>query len=99
MPGRRCAAALRAMTVLGVFWGAMAGPAAATPYDNVPVGDPIEEELRILDTYGTAPLHGRIKLPHLNTRPIQSIELQGIGPAPDSLDLARAISIARLERF
>ncbi len=85
--------------VLGAIVIALgARPARATPYDNIPVGDPIEDELRILDLYPSATLQGRIRLPHLNTRPLQAIELQGIGPAPEALPATESISLARLER-
>ena len=77
---------------------AVAGPADATPYDYVPLGDPLEAELRILDLYDSRGLKDRIHLPHLGTRPIQAIELQGRGAPPDSPDVVRAISLVRLER-
>ena len=38
--------------------------AGATPYDYIPVGDPIESELRILDLYPSASLHDRLRRPH-----------------------------------
>jgi len=72
--------------------------ARATPYDNIPVGDPIEEELRVLDALSPRPLHGRLRLPHLNTRPLQVIELQGLGRPLENLDPVRDISVTRLER-
>ena len=72
--------------------------ALATPYDNIPVGDPIEDELRILDLYDSGTLHNRLRLPHLGTRPLQSIELQGIGAPPESLGRVRDIAEARVER-
>jgi hypothetical protein len=75
-----------------------AGIAAATPYDYLPVGDPIESELRTLDLLDSRPLQGRILLPHLGTRPLQLMEIEGIGAPPDSPDVVRSISIARIER-
>ena len=54
-------------------------PAVATPYDYIPVGDPIESEIRILDLYPSDALNNRLKLPHLGIRPWQAIELQGAG--------------------
>ncbi len=75
-----------------------ARPAAAAPREYVPVGDPLEEELRILDLMSSRPLGGRLLLPHLGLRPVQRFEIQGRGPAPETLDVARAISLARLER-
>ena len=41
--------------------------AALTPDDYLPVQDPLEAELRILDLRDSAPLQGRIRLPHLGT--------------------------------
>src|SRR5437763_2889966 len=72
--------------------------AAASPYDNLTVGDPIEDELRILDLYSSDSLQNRIRLPHLDTRPLQLIELQGLGAPPVNPDRVRAISLARIER-
>jgi hypothetical protein len=74
-------------------------PAArATPYDYLPVGDPLEAELRILDLYDSRTLQDRIRLPHLGIRPLQLIELQGVGNPPADVPPALAISLARLER-
>ncbi len=73
--------------------------AHATPYDNIDVSDPIQDELRLLDLYDSGALQGRIRLPHLNTLPQQSIELQGIGAPPPPLDRVREISLARIERL
>ena len=75
-----------------------AKPATATPYDNIAVGDPIEDELRILDLFDASALQNRIRLPHLDTRPLQSIELQGIGTAPAALGRVLEIALARIER-
>src|SRR5262249_26437684 len=91
-----CAAAAALSCAIGC--ALTPGPSGATPYDNIPVGDPIEDELRVLDLFPSAGLHGRIRLPHLATRPLQSIELQGLGAPPDSLDVPRAIAVARIER-
>lgn len=74
------------------------GPAAAAPGEFLPVGDPLEAELRVLDVLGPAPLAGRVRLPHLGTRPLQFVEIEGAAAPPESLDRARAISLARLER-
>ena len=70
----------------------------ATPYDYLVVGDPLEAELRILDLYDSKNLQDRIRLPHLGIRPLQFIELQGVGHPPTDLPPAIAISMARLER-
>jgi hypothetical protein len=72
--------------------------ALSAPDDYLPVQDPLESELRILDLRDSAPLQGRIRLPHLGTRPLQMIELQGLGAPPDSLPASIGISVARLER-
>ena len=99
LPGRSRGAWKHWHSLLWVFALALV-PAAArgTPYDYIPVGDPIESELRILDLFDSGPLHNRIRLPHLATRPLQVIELQGIGAAPIEPDLIRGISLARIER-
>lgn len=72
--------------------------ADAAPDAFVPVGDPLEAELRILDL--TAPVNtpDRILLPHLHTRPLQWRDLEGPGPPSDSGSAVRAISLTRLER-
>ena len=72
--------------------------AAGAPDAFLPVGDPLEAELRILDLTDAGLDVGRILLPHLHTRPLQWRELQGTAPPDDSLGVARAISLARLER-
>jgi hypothetical protein len=75
-----------------------AAPALASPLEYVPVGDPLESELRALDILGPAGADARLLRPHLGLRPLQRFELQGRGAAPDSPDVARGISYARLER-
>lgn len=78
---------------------ARARPGLATPYEYIPVNDPIQQELRILDLYSSDSLAGRIRLPRLNTQPLQLIELQGIGAPPDRPAVAQRVSMARLERY
>lgn len=73
-------------------------PAASTPVDYMPLGSPPYAELRILDCYHSDSLRGRFRLPHLNTLPIQPIELQGLGPPVTSPSPVIGISLARLER-
>lgn len=74
-----------------------ASPAHASPRQYLPVGDPLEAELRVLDLYAPSPAAGRIRLPHLNGRPLRLLELMDSGmPAPASG--ARAITLARIER-
>ena len=87
---------LHLLGLLALAFGAF--PAAATPYDNLIVGDPVEDELRILDMYPAQALQNRIRLPHLDSRPLQLIEMQGVGPAPEHPDRVLAISLARIER-
>jgi hypothetical protein len=73
-------------------------PVLASPREFIPVGDPIESELRLLDILGPAGPDERILRPHLGLRPLQRLELQGRAAPPDSPDAVRAISFARLER-
>ena len=88
-----------AIHALAVAIAALAAPVAvAAPTQFLTVGDPIEEELRLLDLYPSAELRGRLKLPHLGTRPLQLFELQGtagpvVGARPEL-----AVSLARVER-
>src|SRR2546426_10790632 len=101
MRGTRQGSARRAVVGVGCMLALATGslPAAATPYDNITVVDPIEDELRVLDLYDSGALNNRIRLPHLGTRPLQFIELQGNGPPPPRLDRVREISLARVERL
>lgn len=61
LPSRRSLAALAASLCL-------AGHAHAAPLEYLPVDDPLEAELRVLDLYEPAPT--RPALPHLNSRPL-----------------------------
>ncbi len=88
-------ALLTALVAL-VLWAP--ATALASPLEFVPVGDPIESELRLLDILGPAGTDERILRPHLGLRPLQRFELQGRATPPDSPDAVRAISFARLER-
>src|SRR2546426_12235260 len=73
-------------------------PASPAPDAFLPVGGPLEAELRLLDLTDPIPAQRRLLLPHLHTRPLQWRELEGEGAPPESLGPARAISFARLER-
>jgi hypothetical protein len=64
--------------------------AHATPLDFIPVGDPLEDELRILEVTG-APL----RVPRLESRPLQVADLP---PLRDSLSAAAEIARERLLR-
>lgn len=88
--------AVRAALAALVLWAP--APVLASPREFIPVGDPIESELRLLDILGPAGPDGRILRPHPGLRPLQRFELQGRGAPPDAPDVARAISFARLER-
>jgi hypothetical protein len=97
------ATALRntAWTILAQLAGLVAWlalPAGASPREYIPVGDPLESELRVLDLMDSRALGGRLLLPHLGLRPLQRFEVQGPGPAPGPLDVAGSISVVRLER-
>lgn len=74
---RRSAPALAALVVTAGLagFGALgaAGPARATPLDFVPVGDPLEAELRVLDLFPAA--DDGFPLPRLHARPLQRVEL------------------------
>jgi hypothetical protein len=74
--------------------------ARATADEYLPVDSPLIQELRLLDVLGPAPLRDRIRLPRLNTQPLQLLELQGRGgPLPlDSLPPVYRIGLVRLER-
>lgn len=76
----------------------LAGPAPGTPYDYLDVGDPLEAELRILDILDEEQLEGRIRLPHLATRPLQVLELQGRSAAVARPCPACEVSLVRIER-
>lgn len=74
-------------------------PGRATPYEYLPAGDPLEQELRILDLFSSDSLNGRLRLPRLGTRPLQILELQGLGSPPERPSVVLAPSLARLERM
>ena len=74
------------------------GGAAAAPTVFVPVGDPLEAELRILDLTDPGADSSRVLLPHLHTRPLQWGELQGPDAPSETGPPARAIALARIER-
>jgi hypothetical protein len=71
------------------------------PPQFVPVGDPIEAELRVLDLYRPLPGAGRIALPHLDATPLQVREVlppDSTGPAPALPEGARGIAVRRVLR-
>lgn len=84
------------VTLLRLLVGPL--PAVASPYEYLPVNDPLEAELRILDVLGPA-LPGRpLRLLHQGSRPAQRFELDSL-PDPDTVPgLAHRISLVRLRR-
>jgi hypothetical protein len=75
-----------------------AAPAAASPLEYLPVGDPLAAELRLLEVAGPGGADARFALPHLGTRPLQRFELQGRGGPGGAVPALAAISYVRLER-
>jgi hypothetical protein len=92
------AVSLAALTALVALALSAPAPARAASREFIPVGDPLESELRLLDLLGPAAPDERILRPHLGLRPLQRFELQGRATPTGSPDAARAISFARLER-
>jgi hypothetical protein len=87
--------------LLGLLAALVATPlptsrAAAATLETLPVGDPLEDELRWLEVLG--PGTERIRLPRLGTRPLQALEIAGRRDSA-ALDLARRIGVERLERW
>jgi hypothetical protein len=70
--------------------------ATAAPFQFLPVGDPLEAELRVLELY--EPGAPGVRLPHLNARPLQWSELRGDGAAPPLPAGARTLALRRIER-
>ncbi len=76
-----------------------AGAARPHALEFVPVADPIEAELRILDVAGLdSATARRIRLAHGGLLPRQWIELQGPGPPVEPASAAVRIAVARIER-
>ena len=96
--GPRRAAPHRCALGCALALGCAFAPAAfAAPGNFLPVGDPLEAELRVLDLYAPSPAAGRLALPHLHGRPLRMFEVMAAGP-PVGTRGARGIAIARLER-
>lgn len=88
----RSASAARSLLAAALL--ALAAPVRATPLDHLPVGDPLEAELRILDLLeprGRSPF----ALPRLHSRPLHVFEI----PAVPAEDVARAIAFERIARW
>jgi hypothetical protein len=75
-----------------LVWGTVAPlvSAHATPLDMIPVGDPLEDEIRALEIIGTP-----LRLPRLGMRPLQIVDLP---PLTEPMLGPAAISRARLAR-
>jgi hypothetical protein len=76
---------------------ASASSARGGPVDEIPVGDPLESELRILDLEGPAYRPG-LRLRRLHTRPLQALELAGPAGSDTVRSAASTIARARLWR-
>src|SRR3989442_10818919 len=65
--------------VLALAAGPVRLPAAAgSPVEYLPVGDPIESELRTLDILGPEPDRPALHLPHLGMRPLARFEADSL---------------------
>jgi hypothetical protein len=83
----------RGWAAAGILLLACSVPALAGPADEIPVGDPLEAELRILDVRGDGSPTG-LRLPRLHTRPLQIVELAD-SIASTRTDFGPSIRIAR----
>ncbi|MFI5371513.1 MAG: capsule assembly Wzi family protein [Candidatus Eisenbacteria bacterium] len=78
-------------------------PARATPYDLLRPGDPIYDELRVLDALGPG-ADSAYALPHLGTRPLQMMEIATRAPGratadPEHTTRTRRIAEQRVARL
>jgi hypothetical protein len=72
--------------------------AGASPLEYLPVGDPLEAELRTLDVLGPASPGRPLRLPRAGMRPLQRFELDSL-PLPEQVSgVAHRISLVRLHR-
>jgi hypothetical protein len=72
--------------------------AGGSPLEYLPVGDPLEAELRTLDVLGPASPGRPLRLPRAGMRPLQRFEMDSL-PLPDQVTgLAHRISLVRLRR-
>jgi hypothetical protein len=86
-------AALAIVSMLGVPRAVV-----ASPLEYLPVGDPLEAELRALDILGPATPGRPLRLPHTGSRPLQRFETDSLPASEEAPDLAHRISLVRLER-
>lgn len=72
--------------------------ASASVYEYLPVGDPLEAELRTLDILGPPAGFARLRIPRLGMRPLQRLELDSLPAAGAVPTLAHRISLERIHR-
>jgi hypothetical protein len=89
---------LAVVTVAIAMLVVAAPPAWAHPSQFLPVGDPLEDELRLLDLYPAGELRGRLRLAHLGTRPWQLEEIMGNAPPVAGARPEVALALGRIER-
>ncbi|MBI1797663.1 MAG: hypothetical protein HYR74_11520 [Candidatus Eisenbacteria bacterium] len=102
---RNADAMLRAWTARGVPLAALAlalalgraAPSLASPLQYLPVGDPLEDEIRALDILGPADGHA-LRLPRTGMRPLQLFEIDSLPGPEDVSDIAHRLSLARIRR-
>jgi hypothetical protein len=76
-----------------------AASARSSPLTELPVGDPLEPELRAFEVLNGEALVPGIALRRLHTRPIQRVELRGhLSAPPESLPPAVGVTLARIGR-
>lgn len=85
----------RAALALALLAPLLARAAAAAPPQFVPVGDPIEAELRVLDLFAA---HGGLVAPHLNALPLQALELAADSSEAWPASGPRALALTRVRR-
>ncbi|MFN8586465.1 MAG: capsule assembly Wzi family protein [Candidatus Eisenbacteria bacterium] len=86
---------MRTLVLTLLLLAATTGAGLAAPGAYLPVGDPLEAELRVLDLYEPAP--AALTLVHLNTLPLRWSELRA-GALVTSGPRARALALRRIER-
>jgi hypothetical protein len=72
--------------------------AGGSPLEYLPVGDPLEAELRTLDVLGPVSPGRPFRIRRSGTRPLQRFELDSLVLADQAPGLAHRISLVRLQR-
>jgi len=86
---------------IGVFLAGLVAsvPAArSSPLEFLPVGDPLEAELRVLETLGPPPGVEFLPLARLGTRPLQRGDLDSLAGIEAAAGSAHSVSLLRLRR-